>query len=249
MSGSSTNLFSKIFSTNNLVKLQALSGISFATFGVLHLFNVALANFGLASAEKVQQIFRLYYQNTYVEPILILGSVGAHMLANTILTMRRWVREKNPKAIKPLTTPQKLNRYAGLMLGILVPTHVMGLRLPSVMWGEEYKGDFSLISFTLRNIGFFIVPASLIGVAGLYHITYGLVQASDKLLRTKMAKRVTENRWFLPLMGIGAGILFSSLMAMKGAYFTLDTARDTFWASYYTAIFRAFGIEANFLAK
>jgi hypothetical protein len=117
------------------------------------------------------------------------------------------------------------------------------------MWGEEYKGDFSLISFTLRNLGFFIVLASLIGVAGLYHITYGLVQASDKLLRTKIAKRVTENRWFLPLMGIGAGIICSSLMAMKGAYFTLDTARDTFWASYYTAIFRAFSVEANFLAK
>lgn len=125
----------------------------------------------------------------------------------------------------------------------------MGLRLPSVLWGEEFKGDFSLISFTLRNLGLFIVPASLIGIAGLYHMTYGVVQASDKLLRTNAAKRVTESKWFGPFMGIGAVVIVSSLLAFKGVYFGLDTARDTFWAGYYTALFRTFGMEATFIGK
>ncbi len=121
--------------------------------------------------------------------------------------------------------------------------HLMGLRLPSVMFGDQYKADLSLISFTLQRFGLFFVPAALIGIAGLYHMTFGLVQVSDRLLKTKIARGFLESRWFLLVMGVGAGLVISSLVALKGVYFDVGNERHAFWASYYNGLFSIIGVD------
>jgi len=85
-----------------------------------------------------------------------------------------------------------------------------------------------------------------LGVSGLYHMTYGLLQSSDRLIDTKIARKSTESRWFLTSMGIGAAVIVSSVLAIRGSYFDVFSDRLSFWANQYNKVFACFGIKSNF---
>jgi succinate dehydrogenase/fumarate reductase cytochrome b subunit len=227
--------------------VQAISGTAFSTFLFGHIVNTLFAHTGIDGYEEVQRFLRIYYQNTFVEPILILGSIGVHSVANIIIASRRWEREKNPKAVKPLTWAQKINRYTGYFLGAVIPAHIIATRLPGLLKGSDYQADFPLITFTLQKMGAIFVPYYIaLGISGLYHMTYGLLQSSDRLLGTKLARKSTEGSWFLPLMVVGAAAITSAVFAFRGNYFDVFSERLPFWANQYNRLFALFGVKTNF---
>jgi hypothetical protein len=107
-----TDQAAKSVSRGTWLKIQALSGAFFGLFAVVHLFNQAVAHLGVETYTNVQHKLRTVYQNPILEP-LIFASLGVHMLANTIIIIRRWRRESDPKAVRSLTLSQKIQRWCG----------------------------------------------------------------------------------------------------------------------------------------
>ncbi len=128
-----------------------------------------------------------------------------------------------------------------------MPGHIIATRLPGLWKGSDFQSDFSLVTFTLQKMGTVFIPYYIaLGVSGLYHMTYGLLQSSDRLIGTKLARKSTERPWFLPMMAIGAAVIVSSVLAFRGSYFDVFSERLSFWAKQYNKIFAYLGIRTNF---
>ena len=64
-----------------LYRIQAGSGILFATFLVLHLSNTILASVGQPTYDSYQKALRWYYQFPLVEIFLVIGAATIHAWA------------------------------------------------------------------------------------------------------------------------------------------------------------------------
>lgn len=108
------------------------------------------------------------------------------------------------------------------------------------MLDPAHAGDFSMITFTLRAESIkFVTYFFLFGSAGLYHMAYGLLKASDLLLGTKLTNSVTKSKWFFPIMAIGTALIASSIYAFNGGYFDVRDSREkmTMWAEHFAHVF------------
>ncbi len=124
---------------------------------------------------------------------------------------------------------------------------MIATRMPGLLKGSDFQADFPLITFTLQKMGAIFVPYYIaLGVSGLYHMTYGLLQSSDRLLKTKLARKATGSSWFLPIMAIGAAAITSAIFAFRGNYFDVWNDRLRFWANQYNQYFASFGVKTNF---
>src|SRR4051794_10494905 len=76
-----------------LARIQAVSGLLFATFLVLHLANTMLAAAGQDVYDAYQRAMRWYYQLALVEIVCVVGSIVVHMWASATRMLRR--RQRN----------------------------------------------------------------------------------------------------------------------------------------------------------
>ena len=77
------------FDDKSLIKIQAISGIVFATFLILHLVNMTIAMLGQAAYDSFQRAMRWYYQFPVTEIVVVLGASLVHIAAALTRVVRR----------------------------------------------------------------------------------------------------------------------------------------------------------------
>jgi hypothetical protein len=234
--------FSSLLSHHNLKLIQAASGSAFGTFAVLHLGNIFAAHFDEPTFNEIERILRYYYQNPVIEPLLIIGSLGVHVISSYALVYHRI---KKPKELKsPVPLSERLHRWAGYVLTATVPLHILGTRLPVFLFGKEYASDFSAVSYSLVISPFLAYPyLFLLGTAGLYHVVFGGLKAIDRFFGTAAAKKTTGSKLFLPTIGALSVAVLSSLLAFGGVYFPITLQSFGRWYNYLNEVSRRLAIR------
>ncbi len=209
-----------------LKKLQAITGLVFATFVAVHLLNTWLAGLGPAAYDGVQAALRQVYQFVFVE-VLILSALLVHVVAGVM----RMVKE--PK--RTLTVRARVHRYAGFFLMLVILGHILAVRGPSVFF-DVYPG-FAGLAFSIEFLpGFFYPYYLLLGMAGFYHGLNGSGIALQRL-RGLSGGRIGELGWRFVLpqrrlaiaSSVAALVMVVSLLGFGGVWFDVgDVASSDF---------------------
>lgn len=205
-----------------LKKLQAITGLIFATFVAVHLLNTWLAGLGPAAYDGVQVALRQVYQFIFVE-VLILSALLVHVVAGVM----RLVKE--PK--RTLTIRARVHRYAGFFLMLVILGHILAVR-GSSMFFDVYPG-FAGLAFSIEFLpGFFYPYYLLLGVAGFYHALNGSGIALQRL-RGRLGglgwRFVLPQRRLALASSVAALVMVVSLLGFGGVWFDVgDVASSDF---------------------
>lgn len=155
-------------------RVQAVSGLLFGLFALVHLVNTALAALGPAVYDGFQRALRPVYQYPLVELGLVLTPLLVHMLAAIVrVRMRRGTRA-------PTAARARLHRYAGYFLMLFILGHVAATRVPPVFY--DVGIDFMGLAFTFQFLPqWFYVYYPLLALAGLTHLWIGVPLALGML--------------------------------------------------------------------
>lgn len=164
------------FSERRLMRLQALSGLVFATFLLLHLVNVMVSALGPGLYDAFQLQVRPLYQSPVLEIPVLLGSLLVHVVTG-ILRIRRRPRTRDFGRLPRRTRWHRLSAY---FLLVVIVGHIAATRLPSVIDGVWL--GFAGLSFTMDRFGAYFYPYYVVlGLCGLYHGGYGAYVALRSL--------------------------------------------------------------------
>lgn len=156
-----------------LFRIQAGSGLLFATFLVLHLTNTILGSAGESAYDSYQRAVRLYYQFPPAEIVVVFGAATVHAWAGLTRGWRRLRNLFDPQArrfVPPLRV--RLHRWCGYAVLLIIPGHVSGTRFPSLLEGVPV--DFSFVYFSISNWPWFFYPYLLVYAAcASYHLFHG----------------------------------------------------------------------------
>lgn len=225
----------KRISERRLGQVQAVSGILFATFLLLHLANTALALFGQGVYDGYQQAVRRYYQATGVELALIGLAPAVHVAVGLVRMRRRQIKARGKRRRAP-PWRVRLHRYSGYVLVLFFGAHVLATRGPGLWLGQP--ADFAFLTYSLWTYPFVFYPYyALFVLAGLHHLLHGLIAAAP-VLRVKLPRAwhaPRAPRFWIPVALAGV-VLLMGLIALGGAFFEVDTARfdevDALWARF-----------------
>jgi len=205
-----------------LKKLQAITGLIFATFVAVHLLNTWLAGLGPAAYDGVQVALRQVYQFVFVE-VLILSALLVHVVAGVMRIV------KEPK--RTLTIRARVHRYAGFFLMLVILGHILAVR-GSSMFFDVYPG-FAGLAFSIEFLpGFFYPYYLLLGVAGFYHALNGSGIALQRL-RGRLGglgwRFVLPQRRLALASSVAALVMVVSLLGFGGVWFDVgDVASSDF---------------------
>ncbi|TDJ31778.1 MAG: hypothetical protein E2O59_00190 [Gammaproteobacteria bacterium] len=205
-----------------LKKLQAITGLIFATFVAVHLLNTWLAGLGPAAYDGVQVALRQVYQFIFVE-VLILSALLVHVVAGVMRIV------KEPK--RTLTIRARVHRYAGFFLMLVILGHILAVR-GSSMFFDVYPG-FAGLAFSIEFLpGFFYPYYLLLGVAGFYHALNGSGIALQRLsgrLGGLGWRFVLPQRRLALASSVAALVMVVSLLGFGGVWFDVgDVASSDF---------------------
>ncbi len=197
-------------------KVQAMSGLLFSAFLVVHLLNTWLAAAGPETYDGVQRWISLVYQAPVLE-WLILGAVLVHVGCAVV----RWRSERRGR----LPLRARLHRYAGVFLMIVIAGHVAAVRLIPATFG--IRPGFEGVAFSLQFLpGYFYPYYLLLGLAGAYHGFNGFIVAAGRLgLQLRVA-----GRWSYAVAGGAAAFTLVALLAFGGMLFPVADATDSAFA-------------------
>jgi succinate dehydrogenase hydrophobic anchor subunit len=158
-----------------LFRIQAVSGVLFATFLVLHLSNTILASAGQTTYDAFQEALRWYYQFPLVEIFVVIGAATVHAWAGLTRGWRRVRTLFDPQA-RRFVPPSRVrfHRWCGYIILLIIPGHISGTRMPGLM--EGLPADFSFVYFSIKNWPWVFYPYLLLyGVSASYHLIHGLL--------------------------------------------------------------------------
>ncbi|MCZ6855410.1 MAG: hypothetical protein O7G86_15975 [Gammaproteobacteria bacterium] len=200
-----------------LKKLQAITGLMFATFVAVHLLNTSLASLGPGAYDGVQAALRLVYQFVFVEVLILLA-----LLVHVVVGIVRIVKE--PK--RNLTIRARVHRYSGYFLMLVIVGHILAVRGSSVFF-DVYPG-FAGLAFSIEFLpGFFYPYYFLLGMAGFYHALNGASIAAGRL-GGRFSLRLPQRRLAIA-SSTAALVLAVSLLGFGGVWFDVgDVASSDF---------------------
>ena len=228
--------------TNNTVnnqrlsRIQAVSGLLFSLFALVHLSNTALAVLGPDLYDGFQRSVRRFYQWPLLEVALVTTLV-VHIGAGVLrIRGRRGGRAKPPLRLR-------LHRYAAYCLALFVFGHMAATRLPALL--VDAPPFFGGVSFSLHYLPWFFFPYyALLGIAGLYHLLYGVPVALGVLgIRAPQAMRRGPGFW-IPVSA-GAAMIVVALLGFGGALYEIDDPFDNDFARAYETAAAYFCGEAK----
>lgn len=209
-----------------LVQTQAVSGLLFSLFLLVHLTNTALAVIGPDQYNRFQAAARGVYQ----WPLLELGLIAA-LTVHIVTGILRMRARRGSKAKPPLRL--RLHRYAGYYLAVFVFGHIAATRLPAVL--ADAPPFFGGVSFSLHFLPWFFYPYyALLGIAGLYHAFYGIPVALGAL-GVRAPRWIRRGPGFWVPVAIGAAIVLTALLGFGGALYEIDDPFDNDFARAYEA--------------
>ncbi len=209
-----------------LRRVQAVAGIAFFMFLILHLGNTLLAALGPIPYNNYQQLLQGYYQNPAIELTLVILPLFTH------ITVAIWLYYLRKRTSQKPALRQRLNSWAGVFLLLVVFGHMLATR--GIGYWFDAPPGFAGISFTLWWVPAYFYPYYfLLFMAGLYHSYNGLAlllarAGLPKLHRNSMARYV--------VMITGATGVILSLLSFGGQIFDIHDPRDSNYARAYTAL-------------
>ncbi|GDX81570.1 hypothetical protein LBMAG42_33810 [Deltaproteobacteria bacterium] len=206
---------------------QSISGLVLAVFSLFHLLNVALA-VKPGAYDAFQAVVQRVYQHPLVEPI-VLGAVVVH----AVIGLREMRGSRTPTSRLPLR--ERLQRWAGWYLLVVIAGHVGAVRLLAVLEGAP--PHFAGLSFSVAWLPWLFGPYYLaLALAGLYHAGNGVGVAAARLGAPVVA-RCTRSRLFWPGMGVAAAALVLGLAGIAGLLYAIDDPFDNPYAAVYRRMF------------
>lgn len=210
-----------------LAQTQAVSGLVFSLFLLVHLTNTAFAIIGPDLYDRFQMAARGIYQ----WPVLELGLIAA-LLVHVVTGILRMRARRGSKAKPPLRL--RLHRYAAYYLAIFVFGHIAATRLPAVL--ADAPPFFDGVSFSLHFLPWFFYPYyALLGIAGLYHAFYGIPTALG-MLGVRTPQWIRRGPGFWAPVAVGATIVVTALSGFGGGLYEIDDPFDNDFARAYQAI-------------
>ena len=211
-----------------LRRVQAVAGIAFFAFLVLHLGNTLLAALGPTTYNNYQQLLQSYYQNPAIELTLVILPLFTHIIAAVWLYCLRKRTSQKP------VLRQRVNSWAGVFLLLVVFGHMLATR--GIGYWFDAAPGFAGISFTLWWVPAYFYPYYfLLFMAGLYHSYNGLAlllarAGFPKLGKNSMARHV--------VMITGATGVVLSLLSFGGQIFEIHDPKDSNYARAYAELFQ-----------
>ena len=204
-----------------LYKLQAASGLYFASYLVMHFASHLSLLRGWEQGNKALHAFRIVYHNPVYEGMLFV-SLLVHMAVNAYMVMRRYTQEgsqdKKEGGLRPAgSTERRLHRLAGYILGASIIGHVMSTRVVGLLFLKNPElYDYTMI--LVENQHFKNVLAAFLmvfGVTAAWHLIYG-TRLAIAILREKS---ISGQPFPMLLKVLWAGLamlLLNAVMASTG---------------------------------
>ena len=199
-----------------LIRWQAISGLVFATFLLLHLLNVMASALGPGLYDALQIRVRPLYQQPLVELTMVLGALLVHVAAGVA---RIRARPRSGSWGK-LPLPTRLHRASACFLLVVIFGHFGATRLPSLLDGVWL--GFAGVSFSMEWMpGFFYPYYAALGLCGLYHGSYGAYLSLRALgVRLPSISTLGPRAWG-PLVVAGALVVLG-VLSFGGLLYAID---------------------------
>jgi len=213
-----------------LARVQAVSGLLFSLFALAHLMNTALAVLGADLYDGFQSSARGIYQWPPLE-LALVATLIVHVLSGVLrMRGRRGSKAKPPPRLR-------LHRYAAYYLALFVFGHMAATRLPALL--ADAPPFFGGVSFSMHFMPWFFYPYyGLLGIAGLYHLVYGVPVALG-VLGVRAPQSIRRGPGFWVPVGTGALVIVMAVLGFGGVLYEIDDPFDNDFArAYETAIDR-----------
>ena len=224
MTGINTAVTNSAVNNPKLAQVQAVSGLLFSVFALVHLVNTALAILGADLYDGFQSSARGIYQWPPLE-LALVATLIVH-IASGVLRMRgrRGSRAKPPLRLR-------LHRYAAYYLALFVFGHMAATRLPALL--ADAPPFFGGVSFSMHFMPWFFYPYyGLLGIAGLYHLFYGVPVALG-VLGVAAPQSIRRGPGFWLPVGTGALVIVIALLGFGGLLYEIDDPFDNDFARAY----------------
>jgi succinate dehydrogenase/fumarate reductase cytochrome b subunit len=209
-----------------LARVQAVSGLLFSLFALVHLTNTSLAVVGADVYDRFQNATRSVYQWPLLE-LALIGVLAVHIVSG-VLRMRARV---GSSAKPPLRL--RLHRYAAYYLAIFIFGHIAATRLPALL--VDAPPFFGGVSFSIHFAPWWFYPYyGLLGTAGLYHAFYGIPVALG-IFGVRAPGFIRRGPGFWVPVTAGAGVIVAALLAFGGFLYEIDDPFDNDFARAYEA--------------
>ncbi|MGB8332163.1 MAG: hypothetical protein WCE62_18700 [Polyangiales bacterium] len=211
---------------SKLARVQAVSGLLFSVFVLVHLSNTALAIIGADLYDGFQSRARVVYQ----WPLLELALIGA-LLVHIVSGIVRMRARRGSTAEPPLRL--RLHRYAAYYLAIFIFGHIGATRLPALL--ADAPPFFGGISFSMHFAPWFFYPYyAVLGMAGLYHAFYGIPVALG-VLGVRAPRFIRKGPGFWVPVSVGSAVIVAALLGFGGFLYAIDDPFDNDFARAYEA--------------
>jgi succinate dehydrogenase/fumarate reductase cytochrome b subunit len=205
------------FSQMPLLKiLQAISGLTFASFSTVHLGGHLLSNFSFRWSDQALFANRELFRSPIVELGLIGSSLVIHVFTSAwLFFIRPTQRESSIAIVRQRQQEIQLHRYSGYILAGLMCTHITYTRiLPFVVLDDPEVLDLTFVTHSFSSL--IMYPYYIIlGTTGMYHTLYGLVQSIQVLKLSRF--QLKPGRWLF-WSKVFTGVIISTVLALSGLY-------------------------------
>lgn len=181
---------------------QKYSSYMFSAFFLMHATSVIVAPavFSVPAGDAAMQFSNVIYQASIVEPWLVYGSLGAHIVTGTALRLYKTHVSKQHYGtyISNTSRPSPL-AISGYVLTPLVLAHLTETRIkPELVLGDSSLITLQYIShaFAKHNKVLIWSSMSLLVLLSLYHITFGF----------KKWMNVKPKKWSMQFYSVIAGL-------------------------------------------
>ncbi len=214
-------------SSRRLMRIQAISGLVFAAFVLLHLVNVMVSPFGPQLYDAFQVRIRPIYQNPVVELGVLLTALTVHIVVG-VVRLRRRPRTKGWARL-PLRT--RLHRLSAYFLLLVIFGHITATRAPTLIDGIWI--GFAGLSFSMEIMPFIFYPYYvLLGLCGLYHGGYGGYLAL-RSLGVGLPPVARLGRWATVPLGAAAVLIVLGVLSFGGWLYPIDDPWDSDFAHFF----------------
>lgn len=207
-----------------LIKTQAISGLVFATFLVLHLTNTLTALSGQSSFDGAITLFRKFYQLPIIE-IGVIGAALIHMWAGLTRGLRRRRRAKERGEASAPSLRVRFHRLSGYYLLLAFAGHVVATRGPGLFF--DLPAEMNFLTYSLSTYGWFFYPYYVgLFASGAFHLINGALVAL-RMLKVRVPKPLlaASSKPFWAAAGVLAVVGALAVLAMGGNLYEVDTAR------------------------
>lgn len=223
-----------VISHRALARVQAVSGLVFAVFLVLHLTAAVSSMLGAEAYDATLSGVRSYYRLPIVEIAGVIGAALVHVGAGVVrMVRRRRERLAKGRAAPVLPWRLRLHRYAGYYLMAAFVGHVVATRAPSLIDGAD--PDFAFLTQSLWMLPYWFYPYYAgLAFAGGYHLVHG-VMAALKVLGVKLPGRTTSPRSpvFWGFAGLWSIAAVGIVLAFGGVIVEANADRVAEWVAYW----------------